>query len=85
MNVRSPGRFGPEVVATQSPLEKVQTYLDRIQESLDRFNAERGLPFTLSLSIGVASSDPHQLIPLQDMMKRADQNLYQRRHLVRNS
>jgi diguanylate cyclase (GGDEF)-like protein/PAS domain S-box-containing protein len=73
------------VVATRSPWEKIQTYLDRIQDCLDQENAESGLPFTLRLSIGVASSDSRQLIPLQEMMKRADQNLYQRRQLVRNS
>ena len=53
--------------------------LKRLQDSLDRHNAELNRPFTLSLSVGVSAYHPEQCQTIEEVLAEADRELYRRK------
>jgi len=51
----------------------------RLQDSLDRHNAELNRPFTLSLSVGVSAYHPEQCQTIEEVLAEADRELYRRK------
>jgi len=68
------------VLATEASSEKGVAHLtQRLQESLDAYNHPEGIPFKLSLSIGVAAYDPAHPRPLEELLSTADTFLYEQK------
>ena len=61
------------IVMTQVALNDMPLYLTRLHQHLDEMNASRRLPFTLSLSIGVAEFDHKTTTSIQELIRRADE------------
>jgi diguanylate cyclase (GGDEF)-like protein/PAS domain S-box-containing protein len=68
------------IVATQLPLEHAPVYRSRLQNHIDRINTDKNLPFRLSLSVGVAVRDQAETLSIQDLLRRADEDLYAHKH-----
>ena len=68
---------------TVFPLEAGQettpVLMRRLQDSLDRHNAELQRPFKLSLSVGVSAYDPAQCQTIEELLAEADRELYRRK------
>jgi diguanylate cyclase (GGDEF)-like protein/PAS domain S-box-containing protein len=61
------------------PPDDVSTITNRLKWHVDKFNATSGLPYTLSLSIGVARFRPGEGDSLESLMKDADAAMYRRK------
>ena len=57
----------------------------RLQDHLNQFNAREKRPYGLSLSIGVASYDPECPIALEELMCRADTQMYACKYLKKGT
>ena len=62
--------------ATDS-FETAQIALTRLQDAVDRVNAQPGRLFELSFSAGVAMFDPEAPLTLDQMMVIADERMYE--------
>jgi GGDEF domain-containing protein len=51
--------------------------LARLQELVDKTNAQEGSPFSLSFSAGLAMFDPEQPSTLDEIMALADSRMYE--------
>jgi diguanylate cyclase (GGDEF)-like protein/PAS domain S-box-containing protein len=72
---------GDEFVALAIvPPADVTTITTRLRWHLDRFNASSDLPYRLAMSIGLATFEPHSSQTLDDLVKAADEAMYQRKH-----
>jgi diguanylate cyclase (GGDEF)-like protein/PAS domain S-box-containing protein len=49
----------------------------RLKENIDIYNAERGRPYKLMLSIGVSSYDPENPCSVEELLTRADKLMYE--------
>ena len=63
-------------LAFHAPAESAKGIIRRLQENLDRMRARNTL-LTLSLSYGVALSEPGNRVSLEELIARADEALYQ--------
>lgn len=61
------------------PPDDVGTIMKRLDWHLDRFNAASGLPYRLSMSVGVSHFDPGDSQTLEGLVKAADDAMYQRK------
>lgn len=69
---------GDEFVALAIvPPADVATIMRRLQWHLDRVNAGSSLPYQLAMSVGVAHFDPGASQTLEDLVKRADEAMYE--------
>jgi two-component system cell cycle response regulator len=57
--------------------EGVQIVLDRVQKNIAAFNQDKGCPWRLSISIGMALYDSAHPVTLESLMALADQSMYQ--------
>ncbi|MGD9792073.1 MAG: diguanylate cyclase [Acidimicrobiia bacterium] len=57
--------------------------VQRLREEIDRRNVERDRPWTLSVSVGLATADPDARPRLQNLIDDADRSLYSRRNQQR--
>jgi diguanylate cyclase (GGDEF)-like protein len=57
--------------------------LRRIQVELDRRNGEPGRRYRLAFSIGVAVFDPNDPVPIHELIRRADAEMYQQKRAKR--
>ena len=64
--------------------EGVDDLLQRLQKELDTRNAEPGRRFQLSVSVGIAQSDPARKITLPELIARADANMYKNKRDRKN-
>jgi diguanylate cyclase (GGDEF)-like protein/PAS domain S-box-containing protein len=53
--------------------------LQRLQQSLDRRNGAGDLPFTLAVSTGMVRFDPETPETLDELLRRADQSMYEQK------
>lgn len=67
---------GDEFCALLTGKSTGEDAVERVQFSLARRNAQSANLYPLELSIGLADFDPHEPIPLADLMDRADQAMY---------
>jgi diguanylate cyclase (GGDEF)-like protein/PAS domain S-box-containing protein len=61
------------------PPDDIATITNRLKWHVDKFNATAGLPYTLSLSFGVAHFNPGTSDSLETLLKEADAAMYRRK------
>jgi diguanylate cyclase (GGDEF)-like protein/PAS domain S-box-containing protein len=54
-------------------------YIDKLQKNLKEHNKKIDLPFELSLSVGLALYDPGYPLTIEELMKRADDRMYEQK------
>ena len=68
---------------TAFPLEagsdNASLLLQRLQDAIDRNNAEARRPYKLSISVGISRFDPERCQTIQQLLEEADQELYTRK------
>lgn len=55
----------------------VDTPVSRLNANVELHNAQGLRPYKLSLSCGTATYDPHQPVPIEDLMRQADALMYE--------
>lgn len=74
------------VLALESASGDSAALLLRLEEHLEQYNRRGGQPFRLAISVGVAHSAPESTESLDELVRRADADMYrvkQRRHAAR--
>ena len=68
---------------TAFPLEagsdNASLLLKRLQDAIDRYNAESKRPYKLSMSVGISRFNPERCQTIQQLLEEADQELYARK------
>ncbi len=80
------GRVGGDefaALAIDSTDETEDVLINRLQNAFEALNRLRGGRHTLSLSTGVARSDPGEPSSLDELMTRADKSMYQQKRTKR--
>jgi diguanylate cyclase (GGDEF)-like protein len=57
----------------------------RLQEKLADYNALKSHPYELSLSVGIASLDPKSPIPIEELIAKADEKMYENKRSQQKS
>jgi diguanylate cyclase (GGDEF)-like protein len=65
------------VLAVSNSLEGGNLLLERLQNNVSAFNVREQLPYRLSLSLGLVRFDPNRRITVNDLLKEADQAMYE--------
>jgi diguanylate cyclase (GGDEF)-like protein len=65
------------VLAMSNSLEGGNLLLERLQNNVSAFNVREQLPYRLSLSLGLVRFDPNRRITVNDLLKEADQAMYE--------
>ncbi len=74
------GRLGGDefmVCAAVDPEGGVESALSRLNLEFENHNALKAVPYTLSVSVGLAIMDPEGTESVEDLMARADQAMYE--------
>jgi diguanylate cyclase (GGDEF)-like protein len=71
------------VLAGNAGGDVAQILLDRLDANLAALNADAGREYPLRLSVGYLVCDPAGGTPLEEMLMRADQLMYQQKHTKR--
>jgi len=53
----------------------------RLRRNIAEFNADKGNPFMLSVSMGIASYDPEHPCSIDELLVRADKLMYEEKRL----
>jgi diguanylate cyclase (GGDEF)-like protein/PAS domain S-box-containing protein len=80
------GRMGGDEFAVfpiDSSLDGVEVALARLQKAIDECNASSEKPFRLSISTGLAFFDPEFPTTIDDLLVRADKQMYERKRSKR--
>jgi diguanylate cyclase (GGDEF)-like protein/PAS domain S-box-containing protein len=56
----------------------------RLRGNIEAFNADKGNPFVLSVSMGIASYDPEYPCSIDELLVRADKLMYEEKRLKQN-
>jgi len=72
------------VLMTGCPKERADSLIERLQCNLDVRNAEKGRRFKLEISVGVAAYDPARPCSIEDLLRRADTAMYERKRVRGN-
>ncbi len=56
----------------------------RLRRNIEAFNADKGNPFVLSVSMGIASYDPEHPCSIDELLVRADKLMYEEKRLKQN-
>ena len=82
-------RYGGDefvILALEAKKDSTQTITERLAENLDQLNSRQTIPFSLSVSIGIARftgiAESHTL---DDLIAEADARLYEAKHLKKAS
>ena len=74
---------------TAFPLEagsdSASLLLKRLQDAIDRYNAESKRPYKLSISVGISRFDPERCQTIQQLLEEADRELYARKRARQQS
>jgi diguanylate cyclase (GGDEF)-like protein/PAS domain S-box-containing protein len=62
-----------------------KTVETRLRSNIKSFNLDRGNPFTLSVSMGIASYDPEHPCSVDELLVRADKLMYEEKRQKQNS
>jgi diguanylate cyclase (GGDEF)-like protein len=65
------------VLALGTSAEYPEKLKDRLQQQIDLYNNEEKRDYNLSLSIGIADSDPKSNVSIDLLMARADERMYE--------
>jgi diguanylate cyclase (GGDEF)-like protein/PAS domain S-box-containing protein len=74
------GRLGGDeftVFAAVEPDGGVESALDRLERKFASFNAAKTVPYTLSVSVGLAIMNPEEAETVEQLMARADKSMYE--------
>lgn len=80
------GRVGGDefaVLALRESASDVKSIMTRLEECIERVNANRKSQYPISFSIGVASSTVEKLLPFDELMEIADQEMYKNKKTTR--
>jgi diguanylate cyclase (GGDEF)-like protein len=64
------------VLLMDAPENNTALITERLQENIRSFNDGSGVPFTLSISIGIVAHDPERASTIDDLLKEADDLMY---------
>jgi diguanylate cyclase (GGDEF)-like protein len=82
------GRLGGDefvaLVSEGSPF-RGDGIIQRLNGNLAAFNASSGRPYLLAASIGVARYEPEKPVPIEDLLSRADTQMYRDKRVRRRS
>lgn len=68
------------ILATNAAIENTESIVGRVQELVAQYNASKPTPpFVLAISIGSTTYDPAHPESLDDVLKRADQMMYEQK------
>jgi diguanylate cyclase (GGDEF)-like protein len=67
------------ILAVNSSLDDVDQITSRLRENLLMHNRQADNKYELSVSIGVAHVDPHDNLPLEDLIAAADKLMYEQK------
>ncbi len=73
------------VLAIANPVSKADLILNRLWTKLSTFNNSEDRPYKLSLSVGVAGFKPGSLRSVQQLMREADEAMYEQKNKYRGS
>lgn len=65
------------VVGVETSENSGETLVVRLQEALAAHNAGTDNPYQISLSFGLASDDPDNPCPIEELLRKADQAMYE--------
>jgi diguanylate cyclase (GGDEF)-like protein/PAS domain S-box-containing protein len=65
------------VLALAASDENAQTIKARLQEKVRVFNERRELPYEISMSVGIVVLDPHSDLSIDDLLREADEAMYE--------
>ncbi len=71
------------LLASVAANESAESLMARLQERIDLANVQRGRPYDLSISIGVAHYDPDEACTIEELMGRADRVMYEEKRRKR--
>jgi diguanylate cyclase (GGDEF)-like protein len=72
------------VLAVGTSAEHPELLRKRLQQQIDLYNSQEHRDYQLSLSIGIIQSDPDNPIGIDDLMSRADEQMYEHKKSKRN-
>jgi diguanylate cyclase (GGDEF)-like protein/PAS domain S-box-containing protein len=78
------GRMGGDEFAIfpiDSTHAGAQSIESRLRKNIEAFNADKGNPFVLSVSMGIASYDPEHPCSIDELLVRADKLMYEEKRL----
>ena len=64
------------VLLMDTPENNIVVITDRLHENIRSFNDRSGVPFKLSISIGIVAHDPDRVCTIDDLLKEADDLMY---------
>jgi diguanylate cyclase (GGDEF)-like protein/PAS domain S-box-containing protein len=67
------------ILTIDSPGISSDSLTSRMQNRIDTHNADKRRPYTISMSMGIASCDPERNCTLDELMSSADQQMYERK------
>jgi diguanylate cyclase (GGDEF)-like protein len=75
----APARIGGDefCLLLTGGLDVALRIVSRLREHVARFNATSHRPYHLSMSIGYATSTPHERLSLEELMRQADAAMYE--------
>jgi len=73
------------VLVMEISIHSPEIIASRLQAKLTDYNAQRTHPYELSLSVGVASLDPQSPIPIEELIAKADEKMYEHKRSRQNS
>jgi diguanylate cyclase (GGDEF)-like protein len=65
------------VLLMDTPESSIALITDRLQENIRSFNDRNHVPFKLSISLGIVAHDPNRVCTIDDLLKEADDLMYQ--------
>lgn len=79
------GRLGGDEFAVLASLDMTQADIlkGRLQEHIAAHNSTAGRPFTLAMSVGTMASDPGAPLPMEQLIVRADELMYEEKRRKR--
>lgn len=87
-NVDIPARYGGDeflIILSETPLSGVEQFCERLRKRVEQMTFAQGKDsIQLTLSIGHASTAGVENLSAKDLVRRADQALYQAKHAGRN-
>ncbi len=67
------------VLLINMPKDTSESAIERLEENLSEFNRSSGKPFQISISCGLIPLDPEDDSPIEEIMHRADEIMYEQK------
>ena len=64
--------------------EMAEGLTERIEAAVEKHNREAGRPYALELSVGTAAFDPDRPCTMEELLDRADREMYERKQATRS-